>query len=73
MQSFCEHRVVVRRCAERLLLGEAGMTQSGAIDLDDANYMARKMVYSLGWSKKLGPVCLTDSRKKGVYGDTMRR
>mmetsp|Transcript_12892 Transcript_12892/g.38943 ORF Transcript_12892/g.38943 Transcript_12892/m.38943 type:complete len:1018 (-) Transcript_12892:2774-5827(-) len=75
-RGFMESKLVVTlagRCAERLLLGDAHMTQSGAIDLDDANYLARRMVYTLGWSQKLGPICLTDSRKKGVYGDTLRR
>ena len=49
------------RCAERLLLGDANISTAGAADLNQANAVAKEMIYRCGFSKQLGPVALMDS------------
>lgn len=36
--------MALRRCAERLVLGEANISTAGAADMDNVNNIAREMV-----------------------------
>lgn len=49
------------RCAEKLVLGEGAVSTASAADLQQANNIAREMVYRCGFSKRLGPVALMDT------------
>ncbi|GMH43653.1 hypothetical protein BSKO_11575 [Bryopsis sp. KO-2023] len=65
-RSFLESKLAVcmaGRCAERLLLGDNYISTAGAPDLEQANIIAREMIYRCGFSKKLGPVSLMDSEE----------
>lgn len=48
---------------ERLVLGDNYISTAGAPDLEQANIIAREMIYRCGFSKKLGPVSLMDSEE----------
>ncbi len=50
--------VCVRRCGEKLVLGESEVTGLGAPDMFHANMIAREMVLSAGMNSKLGPMDL---------------
>jgi len=63
-RGYMEAKLVVclaGRCAERLLLGDANISTAGAADLNQANAVAKEMIYRCGFSKQLGPVALMDS------------
>ncbi|GAB4815168.1 hypothetical protein N2152v2_002214 [Parachlorella kessleri] len=65
-RGYMEARMVVAlagRCAEKLVLGEAHVSTAGAKDLEQANVIAREMVYRCGFSKRLGPVSLMDNEE----------
>jgi cell division protease FtsH len=51
------------RCAEKLVLGEGAVSTASAGDLEQANNIAREMVYRCGFSKRLGPVALMDTEE----------
>ena len=53
----------LHRCAERLILGEANISTASSGDLEQANNIAREMVYRCGFSKRLGPVALMDNEE----------
>ena len=53
----------MHRCAEQLVLGEANISTASAGDLEQANNIAREMVYRCGFSKRLGPVALMDNEE----------
>ena len=55
--------LVVCRCAEKLILGDASISTASAGDVEQANNIAREMVYRCGFSKRLGPVALMDSEE----------
>lgn len=59
-----ESKIVVcmaGRCAERLILGDSYISTAGASDINQANYIAREMIYRCGFSKRLGPISLMDN------------
>lgn len=63
-RGYMEAKLVVclaGRCAERLLLGDSNISTAGAADLNQANAVAKEMIYRCGFSKQLGPVALMDS------------
>jgi cell division protease FtsH len=60
------HGCTVARCAERLVLGEANITNIGGGDLRKVNNIAREMVYRCGFSKRLGPVALMDNEQSFI-------
>ena len=39
----------MRRCAEKMVLGEANISTAGGSDLEHANNIAREMVYRCGF------------------------
>lgn len=43
------------------MLGEGAVSTASAADLQQANNIAREMVYRCGFSKRLGPVALMDT------------
>lgn len=45
------------------MLGEANISTASAGDIDQANNIAREMVYRCGFSKRLGPVALMDTEE----------
>lgn len=68
-RGYMESKLVVclaGRCAERLLLGDANISTAGTADLNEANAVAKEMIYRCGFSKQLGPVALMDSEDSFV-------
>jgi len=63
------HRDLLRRTAERLLLGESKISTAGAKDVRVANLIAREMIYKCGFSKRLGPVALMGYNQGYLRGD----
>ncbi len=59
LMSTCD----LSRCAERLILGDANISTASSGDLEQANNIAREMVYRCGFSKRLGPVALMDNEE----------
>ena len=50
-------------------MGESEVTGLGAPDMFHANMIAREMILSAGFNKKLGPVSLMQVRGGGVGGE----
>ena len=51
--------LIAGRVAERMIVGSAWLQLGiNSNDLHDANQLARRMVYSYGWGRKLGPVTM---------------
>ncbi|XRA99689.1 ATP-dependent zinc [Pycnococcus provasolii] len=51
--------LIAGRVAERMIVGSAFLQLGiNSNDLHDANQLARRMVYSYGWGRKLGPVTM---------------
>ena len=64
--------MLLRRCAEKLVMGEGFVTTAGAADLEHVNSIAREMVYRCGFSKKLGPVSLMDNEEVYINKEQSR-
>ena len=65
-RSYMEAKMVVAlagRCAEKLILGDASISTASAGDVEQANNIAREMVYRCGFSRRLGPVALMDTEE----------
>ena len=45
------------------MLGDANVSTASSGDLEQANNIAREMVYRCGFSKRLGPVALMDNEE----------
>lgn len=56
------------RVAESAVMGAGNITTAGAGDLQQANDIARDMVFKCGWSLRLGPVNLADDDEVGLDG-----
>lgn len=52
------------------MLGEAHISMSGAADARAANTIARAMVYSHGYGRRLGPVGMMGHRQGYLSGDS---
>jgi cell division protease FtsH len=75
-RSYLEASMVVAlagRCAEMLVLGEAGVSTAGAADLMVANAAAREMVYRCGFGRRVGPVALMDDQEVFLNRSQSRR
>lgn len=51
------------------MLGEAHISMSGAADARQANMIARTMIYSHGYGRRLGPVGMMGHRSGYLAGD----
>lgn len=68
-RGYCESLMVSRmagRAAERLALGDGGVTTAGGGDLLAATTVARELLLRAGLSRSLGPVACMDTEQ--VYG-----
>lgn len=66
-RGYLESKMVVGlagRCGEKLVLGEAGVSEAGISDLESVNFIAREMVYKYGFNKRLGPVSLMEDQER---------
>lgn len=75
-RSFVEAHLVVAlagRVAEQAVMGAANMTTAGANDLRSANALAREMIFRCGWSKRLGPINITDESIDYLAASTTRK
>ncbi|KAK3256446.1 ATP-dependent zinc metalloprotease FTSH 1, chloroplastic [Cymbomonas tetramitiformis] len=60
-KGYLESKMVVLlggRCAEKLIMGDGGITTASAANLSDVNLIARQMVMRFGFNRSLGPVSL---------------
>lgn len=63
-RGYLESRLVVSlagRCAERLVFGPEYVSTAGVSDFEQANIIAREMVYKYGFGRRVGPLSLMDT------------